>query len=625
MHYRDSFSEGSGDEFVLSDGSRDRHGTRINPAGWDLTEFRKHPAAFFGHGGVPIGTWADVRVAGGKLLGRLVMAKKGSSARLDELRSLVEQGILRAVSVGFEPIEEGKPGDEWEFKRQALLEASLVGIPSNKNALKMARSLNLSDETMSLAFGEQAEMRRDISAGEQAATSRNRNTKVEKTLAKSIEDAQESYNQARDALNDHVKDEHADSDQTETMSAEVEHRLKKLDSLKRAEKAMAARTADPPPAANGQFQAPALLRRPLGVQKREPKPEDLRIRAALVNFIAGALNKDPMKVLEERYPDDEATNIYVRAAVLGATTTLAGWAAELVETANMSFMSTLNPMAVFPRLAALGTSLAFGPNAGAIRIPSRAATPSIAGSFVAEGGAIPVRRLGLTSITLYPHKVGVISYFSREIARYSTPQIESLLREEIQNDTAKAIDALLIDNVAVSTTRPAGLTNGVTPITASTANGYLAILADIQALAAPFDTANAGVKLVLLMNKREARFLTMAPGPDGTFGWASQFMSEFSVLVSTSIPAGTLVMLDAADFVSVAGGAEFEASELPTLHADDTTPLNIGTAGSPATVAAPTISMWQTGNIALRMIMDVTWAMRRSGMVQTMTGADWGP
>jgi hypothetical protein len=58
---------------------------------------------------------------------------------------------------------------------------------------------------------------------------------------------------------------------------------------------------------------------------------------------------------------------------------------------------------------------------------------------------------------------------------------------------------------------------------------------------------------------------------------------------------------------------------------EDTTPLNIGTAGSPATVAAPTQSMFQTAQIAVRMLANVTWAMRRAGMVQYMTGVNWGP
>jgi hypothetical protein len=57
---------------------------------------------------------------------------------------------------------------------------------------------------------------------------------------------------------------------------------------------------------------------------------------------------------------------------------------------------------------------------------------------------------------------------------------------------------------------------------------------------------------------------------------------------------------------------------------EDTTPLNIGTVGAPATVAAPTQSMFQTGQIAIRMLANISWAMRRTGMVQFIgSGVSW--
>jgi hypothetical protein len=56
---------------------------------------------------------------------------------------------------------------------------------------------------------------------------------------------------------------------------------------------------------------------------------------------------------------------------------------------------------------------------------------------------------------------------------------------------------------------------------------------------------------------------------------------------------------------------------------EDTTPLAIGTAGTPATVAAPTRSFWQTDTLGIRMIMQMNWALRRTGMVQYITGVTW--
>jgi hypothetical protein len=281
---------------------------------------------------------------------------------------------------------------------------------------------------------------------------------------------------------------------------------------------------------------------------------------------------------------------------------------------------------VFPKLAALGTSLNFGPNGGAIKIPSRATTPSIGGSFVAESAPIPVRRLGTTSITLYPHKVGGISVFSREIAAYSNPDIEALIRKSIIDDTQINIDALLLDNVAVSTTRPAGLTNGVSTLTATAGGGYAAFLSDLNKLTAPFYAANAGRRLAFLMNPAQRNQLILAPGPAGApFGWSTLFTDMFTVIASTSIAAGAVYMIDAADFVSVTGAPEFEVSETATVHMEDTTPLNIATgAQGSGVLATPTQSMFQTAQIAIRMLANVNWAMVRGGMVQFIgSGVSW--
>lgn len=612
-------SRAAGFDFVLSDESVGRDGLVIKTDGWDLRNFRKNPIALFGHdASYPVGRWENIRIDGDRLIGTLKLAKRGTSARIDELISLVEQDILRAVSVGFRITDR----DGAIVNRAELHEVSLVSVPALPSALAMARSLNISDDTLSLVFGEHATrdgMVRRGSHGEHAANTTpviRKNTM--KTLSERIEDAQAELVRSRDRLVELNSEDALDLDAIEELNQRIEGQERALAAMKASEAKLMQRS-DPA--------APAMpaVRRPLSIKPKEPKPEDLIVRAAVVHTLARVTGKPLEKVLEERYPDHEATDIIVRAAVSGATTTQAGWAAELVETATTAFLETLRPISVFPRLRGMGASLDFGPGRASLKVPSRATTPSISGSFVAEGSPIPVRRLGLTSITLTPHKMGVISYFSRELAMYSTPQIEGLLRTEIAADTAATIDALLFDNVAGSTTRPAGLLNGVTPITASDAGGYAAILEDLEAILDPFDTANAGRNIALIMNPKQARRLRMTPGPDGTFGWVNDLMGEVTPIASTSIAAGTVIAVDAADFVSAAGDApEFDVSEQAVIHAEDTNPQQISTAGSPNAVAAPVVSMYQTAQIAIRMLLDVTWAMRRTGMVQVVNDVTWG-
>lgn len=620
-------------EFVLSDATVDRYGDSIDPKGWDLKWFKKNPIALFGHSNsFPIGNWSNVRVEGGKLIAKLNLATRGTSQRIDELIGLLEQGVLRAVSVGFipkksEPIDPDKPYAGQKYTEQELIECSLVSVPANPAALQIAKSLHVSDETLSLAFGEQAGVRRDMSApGEHAASHPPipKKAPAMKTLAQRIEDAQTAYTVARDAYQNHISQDDYDIEEGETLEGVMNERQVRLDSLKKAEKSLAsgAAASSSVPAKQGG----AAIRKPLGVKEREPKPGDLIIRQAVVAMLAQVTQRDPISILEERYRDHEATNIVVRAAVDPAKTTVSGWAAELIETETVAFLETLRDISFYPRLAALGANLQFGPGRGQIKIPSRSSTPSISGSFVAEGAPIPVRRIGLTSTTLTPHKMGVISVFTKEVAKYSNPQIEGLLRQEIRGDTADTIDTLLIDATVGSSTRPAGLLYGVAALPASTDGGWAAIMQDIDTLAAPFDTAKAGRNLVLLMNKREARKLNFVPGPDDKLGSMRQMLADSGItaIASVNVPAGRLIMIDAADFATaVEDQPEFEASEQAVIHMEDTSPAQIGTAGSPNVVAAPVQSMFQTASIALRMLLDVTWAMRRTGMVQWIDGADW--
>jgi phage head maturation protease len=628
--------------YVLSDATVDRYGDIIEPDGWLLDQFQRNPIALFNHSpNAPIGKWANIRVEGERLVADLVPAAKGTSQRVDEILSLIEQDILRATSVGFlgvesEPIDPKRPLAGTRYTRQELLETSIVSVPANPAALQIAKSLNISDDTLQLAFGGHADLgrRRMATTGGQAVTQpKSRATPMDLSISRQIEDRQARLNAARDQLAEHTHDPEHDVEIAKGLFAEIDEQETRLASLQESERRLGLRTVQqqPPqeilPPGMGHNGGPALSRRPLGMPTKEIKPSDLYLRAIAAKFSAYVRGVSIDQVLAERYPDHEPTAVVTRAAIAGATTTTAGWAAELVQLAQGEFVNTLMPNMVFPQLSGMGIALTFGPNAGAIKIPSRTTTPSIGGAFVAESAPIPVRRLGTTAITLYPHKVGGISVFSREIAMYSNPDIETLIRDSIVADTQINVDALLLDNVAVSTTRPAGLTNGVSTLTATAGGGYAAFLGDLGKLTAPFYAVNAGRKLVMLMNPAQRNQLLFAPGPPGApFGWSTQFTDMFSVIVSTSITAGAVYMIDAADFVSVSGAPEFEVSEVATIHMEDTTPLNIasGAQGS-GVLATPTQSMFQTAQIAIRMIANINWAMRRPGMVQFIgSGISWG-
>ena len=129
---------------------------------------------------------------------------------------------------------------------------------------------------------------------------------------------------------------------------------------------------------------------------------------------------------------------------------------------------------------------------------------------------------------------------------------------------------------------------------------------------------------MLLMNPAQAEGLALTAGPDGTLGFAADILARYRVATSTAIPVGRVIMIRAADFASATGDVpEFELSNDATVHMEDSAPLQISAAGTPNVVAAPVRSFFQTGVSGLRMLMDVSWTMRRPGMVQFIDSVTW--
>lgn len=625
--YKTSADRGEGLEFVLSDATLDRMGDVIDPSGWDLTWFKKNPIALFGHNSnFPIGTWSNVRVEGKRLIARLILAAKGTSARIDELISLVEQGILRAVSVGFQPIEaepidKDRPYGGQRYKKQSLLECSLVSVPANPAAIALAKSLNISSETLSLAFGEQAETRRrDITAtGKQAVkTPSSSKANTMKTLSQRIEDAQNELVAKRDKLVELNNAPDLDLDAIEELTDQVTVQERTIAALKASEAKIGA-------GAHAPGSGPAQPRRPLGAGQQEVKGLDLLIRRAVV-FACAKYGEMPVeKVLEERYPGHEATAMIVKADQTVGTTSVSGWASELMQTSYQGFMEALRGKSIYPELRDRGMGINFD-KAGTAYIPGLTAGGAN-GSFFGEGSPIRVGRITTNSTTMGVKKMGVIIPFTREAARRSTPSLEQLVRRAILDDTAATLDSIMLDATASSGIRPAGLLNGIAATAIGYGGGdYEAVVADFKALLAPFITANAADNITVIMNPAQGLAIDMMKGPDGTGGlgeWFGKLRGRINIIESTNATAGRLVALRATDFATALGDApEFEVSNQATVHMEDSAPLEI-VSGTGPTTADPVRSFWQTDTMGVRMVMEVNWQMLRAGMVKWIDGTSY--
>lgn len=128
---------------ILSTGAVNRYGQIVHQDGWKLDAFRKNPIVHFNHNSDWIVGRADVAVEKRGLVADITLAEPGTSEVVDYVRSLVRQGLLVASSPGFMPLKyEFRKDGTMEIFEQELLEASLVAVGANHQALKVLNSFD---------------------------------------------------------------------------------------------------------------------------------------------------------------------------------------------------------------------------------------------------------------------------------------------------------------------------------------------------------------------------------------------------------------------------------------------------------------------------------------------------
>jgi HK97 family phage prohead protease len=591
--------------------------------------------------GQPIGHVIDAKVGKG---GIEIVAKiaKGVTAEIDRAWALIKAGLVPGLSIGFKAIEHEhiKETKGIRFTKWSWLELSAVTIPANAEAT--IATIKSIDTAQRAASGHNAAPKTLPAPRDIPPRKFTQEGVKMKTLSEQIS-ALEAKRQASAAQMEIVMQKTLDEDRTsdateqetfDTLASEVEAidkdltRLRKLESAKAVTAKAVARVET---VHEGSLARGGLI---YAVPAQKIAPQDYVWRSLVCAVKAHFTKQSPYEILKQEYGDDEPTravlSVITKAAAVPADTVTSGWASQLVDTSIQDYFGALMPNSVYPALAAKGGKFSFG-RAGIVSMPSRASTPTIAGSFVAQGAPIPVRQAAFTAITFTPKKMGVISTFTREIAEHSTPSIDALIRQTIIEDTSVSIDSVLLDAVAATTTRPAGLKAGVSATSATAGGGIAALIGDIRGLTGALITGtNGNIRSpVWIMNPADVLAVSLIPATAGggefPFGGITGgTLQGYPVIVSSNVTADTMLLVDAADFVSVTGDSpRFDVSDQATLHMEDTTPLQIATgAQGSGVLATPTRSLWQTDTIGIRMLLDINWGMRRTGVIawtQTMT------
>ena len=137
-------AESKGFAWTLSTFDLDRFDERIDPQGWDFSQFEKNPVVEWAHRyDIPaIGKIEGLTITDEGLLGFVFFNDKEYDPFGWSIGERVKAGVIRAGSVGFRVIEieipdkeNAKDGTFLIFRKQELLEFSICNVPANPFAL----------------------------------------------------------------------------------------------------------------------------------------------------------------------------------------------------------------------------------------------------------------------------------------------------------------------------------------------------------------------------------------------------------------------------------------------------------------------------------------------------------
>lgn len=467
-------------------------------------------------------------------------------------------------------------------------------------------------------------------------------------LSEQIEAARKELLALKDSLIESTKALEAAPDddillaQVTELTAQVEKKSATVDALAKAESALIERAKA----------APAILT----AQGKPDDGKDLWVKKAVVSFMAHCRHTDQETIREELYPSNKALAAIMQKSAVGpANTYTAGWASELVQTDTQGFVNLLVPNSVAAAIASRTFMVMFD-GFDSVTVPrrnARTAATSVGGAFVGEGGAIPLGRIGLGATKLSRYKHAVITPFSRELAERSTPAIEGILRQAIIDDMSISLDGVFLGSGAeVSGIQPAGIANGVVPITGTAGGGADAVIADLKAALSAMQNALLGVRPVLFINTIDALSAGLMQTALGDFLFRDELnqgrLLGVDVIRSQNVPQGTLYLVDAASIATAFDAPMFDVSDVATIveaNADATAPTManggasgaVGTAGQvpvgggiavagttgTASTGYTARSLWQTYSVGIRAIAPVSWGTIQPGAVVIVSGLTW--
>jgi len=528
--------------------------------------------------------------------------------RVEEAWQSVKAKLITGVSIGFRSIEEAWMNETASFRfiKTEVLELSLVTIPANAGAtIATVKSLDRAQQGRSTPGASGIRTGRPMRTNEQIAS-------FEAKRAAHVARQAEIMSAAGDAG---ATLDAAASEEYDGMAAEVKQidaHLVRLREFERTQIAQATRLTTTATAGDPNTDRGSAER---GGSKVITVKANVKPGTAFVRYCQAlaATRGNKMAAVEFAKIWQDSTPevaLALKAAVAPGTTTDATWAGPLVQPNPLAaeFMEFLRPATILGKI----------PNLRHVpfNISVTAQTGGGTYGWVGQGAPKPVGKLAFSAATLGFAKCAGIIVISEELARFSSPSAEDLIRRDMRDGIAAFLDVEFTDptKAPVANVSPGSITNGAVLIPSAgptPANARTDINAMAGAmLAAGISTAGA----VLLMSETNALALggsvnalgqSIFPGLSATGGTVLGYPAITSQALGTNV-----IMLNGEGILLAdEGGVEIDVSREASVQMDSA-PDN------PPAATTVLVSLWQNNLVGLRADRIINWKRARNGAVQ---------
>jgi len=606
-------------EGIASSLTPDRDGDVIDPRG---AKFRLPMPLLWQHKQEqPIGEVLEAKLTDAGWYIRAQIAK-GLTTTIEDAWRLISGGLAKGFSVGMLPRDvEPRKGKRYglHVKSWDWLETSVVTIGSNVDAsILVIKSL---DSAARAALGAR---RVDPSPGAAGSLTGLRTMNPSEQITALRTQLQTKHARLGELLKLETEDgvELNDEQTTEVdgLTADVGTlgtRIKRLEVME----ASSALLASPVGGTTLDLATKARMGTSRIVEKPDPTPPGIGFARAAICKMAAHLSGGSYTALEiarHKYPNDGRIPLMLKAAIDIGTTTDAGWAGNLVYPNQLAseFVEYLRPQTIVGQFGLNGIpSLRRVPFN--VRITGQATGASA--SWVGQGLAKPVTQFDTSASSLGFTKIATIAVLTQELAKFSSPNAETMVRDELAAAVIERMDQDFINPAisAIADVRPASILSGVTPVTMTGTDGD-AVRAALGDLLAVYLTANNSPRSAVIILPStlalEWSLLTNALGqPEfpslsmsgGTLQGIPVITSQYASIGGFSL----FIMVNASDiFLADDGGVSVDVSREATVLMSNDPVADAATGTS--------VNLWQNNLIGLRAERFVNWAKRRAGAAQ---------